>query len=247
MNPTAGSHGGTRTGVFVAGTDTGVGKTRVVVGLIRALRSLGCVAGGMKPVASGVIGADSSILNEDAAMIAAVCASTGVDAADMNPYCFEWPVSPHIGAERAGIRIDPERIATACDRLTQHFEYIVVEGTGGWLCPIGSEATMADVAAALGLPVVLVVGVRLGCLNHALLSAQAIEHRGMPLRGWIGSLIDPDMPVLRENLQALGQRLSAPLLGWLPYSRERDGDAAALTLAALSLIGPHAPATSLTR
>lgn len=236
-----------RAGVFIAGTDTGVGKTRVVVGLIRALRRLGCTTGGMKPVASGRIPGDNQFFNEDVALISAVSCQMATNPEDLNPYCFEAPVSPHIGAERAGICVDPAKIVTSCGRLLQRCDFLVVEGTGGWLAPVGPSLTMADIARALGLPVVLVVGLRLGCLSHALLSAQSIARSGVSLLGWIGSLIDPDMPALRENLQALGQRLPAPMLGWLPHSRERDGDAASLELAARTLIGPGATAAPRSR
>jgi dethiobiotin synthetase len=225
-------------GVFVAGTDTGVGKTRVVVGLIRALRAHGWRACGMKPVASGTIATDDGFINEDVSSIAAASGHDGDILADINPYCFEWPVSPHIGAERAGIMIDTGRIVSSFERLARQHDIVIVEGTGGWLAPIGAVATMADVASALRLPVVLVVGLRLGCLNHALLSAQAIERSGSNLAAWIGSAIDPNMPAQLENLAALKHRLPAPQLGLLPYSRAPEHDAVALELAARAFMVP---------
>lgn len=231
-------------GVFLAGTDTDVGKTRVAVGLIRALTAQGWRACGMKPVASGTISTEYGVINEDVDSIATASNRNNATDADINPYCFEWPVSPHIGAERVGIVIDMGRIVTAYERLARDQDIVVVEGAGGWLAPIGPVATMADVAAALRLPVVLVVGLRLGCLNHALLSAQAIACAGAQLAGWIGSAIDPAMPAMIENVEALKQRLPAPQLGLLPFSRAPEHDAAALELAAHALMGPP-PRTAL--
>jgi dethiobiotin synthetase len=221
-------------GVFVAGTDTGVGKTRVTAGLLQALRSAGVRAIGMKPIASGTIAVDGVEMNQDVATIAEVSAA-GATLADINPYCFNWPVSPHIAAERAGIVIDLERIVSAYGRLATLCDVVVVEGTGGWLAPIGPGMTMADVACRLQLPVVLVVGLRLGCLNHALLTAQAVESAGASLIGWIGSVIDPAMPALSENLHTLNQRLPAARWALLPYAPGSELDADALEPAARAL------------
>jgi len=199
-------------GWFIAGTDTGVGKTRVTAGLLAALKARGVRAAGMKPVAAGRSGPE----NEDvAALRAQSCA--GLAAQDMNPYCLEEPISPHLAALREGIVIEPDRIIAAHRRLAARCEVVLVEGAGGWLAPISATATMADVARALGLPVVLVVGLRLGCLNHALLSAAAISQQGLTLAGWIGSLIDPSMRALDGNLATLVARLPAPMLGVLPH------------------------------
>lgn len=221
-------------GVFVAGTDTGVGKTRVVVGLVRALRAAGVHANGMKPVAAGMISTDNGMINEDVAAIMAVN-DPSLSRADIAPYCFDLPLSPHIGAERTGIVIDPRHIVAAYEHMAAGCDVVVVEGTGGWLCPTGPTATMADVARALRLPVVLVVGLRLGCLNHALLSAQSIASAGAPLIGWIGSVLDAAMPALAENLETLARRLPAPRWATLPHERGREHDAARLAQAAQAL------------
>jgi dethiobiotin synthetase len=229
-------------GIFIAGTDTGIGKTRVVVGLLRALRDAGVHATGMKPVATGTIQAVSGLINEDVAAISEVSAAEA-SRADINPYCFNWPVSPHIAAERAGIVIDLAVISRAYARLEACCDVVVVEGTGGWLAPIAAQATMADIAAALQLPVLLVVGMRLGCLNHALLSAQAIAQARAPLIGWIANAIDPAMSALAENVEALQQRLPAPLWAQLPHARDAQHDTQTLTaLAALAraLLEPRA-------
>ena len=221
-------------GVFIAGTDTGVGKTRVTLGLIRALRAGGVQAEGMKPVASGMIAHSGLFINEDTHAIAELNGNKCA-LGDITPYCFDWAVSPHIGAERAGIVVDLRTIVTAYARLSTGSSLMVVEGTGGWLTPIGEQGTMADVARVLGLPVVLVVGLRLGCLNHALLSAQAIEQAGALLIGWIGSVLDPAMPALAENLATLQKRLPAPQLALLPHAADSGQDSAWLAPAARAL------------
>jgi dethiobiotin synthetase len=230
-------------GYFIAGTDTGVGKTRVTVGLLAALAEAGVCALGMKAVASGT---DASGRNEDVTLIQAAneralgAAATGLALA-ANPYCFEWPISPHLAAQRAAVTIDPLHIAAAARTLVAQRTaaardaLLLVEGTGGWLAPIGPGRTMADVAAALGLPVVLVVGLRLGCLNHALLSARAITGSALPLAGWIGSHIEPQMWALDENVATLDEWLPAPRLGLLAHSASPRADGAQLAAAAQAL------------
>lgn len=196
-------------GLFVAGTDTGVGKTRVAVALLRALAAAGTRAIGMKPVAAGV--ARGAAINAD---VLALAAASGVEApqADVNPYGFAPAIAPHVAAERAGVAIDLETIAAAYGRLAARADVVVVEGAGGVLVPLGPRHDMLDVAARLRLPVVLVVGIRLGCLNHALLSALALAARGVELRGWIANRIDPAMEAQDESVAALAGRLPAPLV-----------------------------------
>jgi dethiobiotin synthetase len=219
-------------GWFIAGTDTGVGKTRVTAGLLAALSQRGVRAAGMKPVAAGRTAAGN---NEDVeALVARSCA--GFAAQDLNPYCFAEPISPHLAAQLEGVPIDPTRIVAAHARLAARCEVVLVEGTGGWLTPIGATATMADIAQALELPVVLVVGLRLGCLNHALLSSQAIARQGLALAGWIGSLIDPAMRALDGNIATLTARLGAPMLGHLPHAPCDREDAWHLGAAAEALL-----------
>lgn len=224
-------------GYFIAGTDTGVGKTRVTVALLTALADAGVRALGMKAVASGT---DAAGQNEDVALIQAVnrralgAAAIRVAPA-VNPYCFEWPISPHLAARRAAVTIDPGRIAAAARTLAAEDALLLVEGTGGWLAPIGPGRTMADVAAALGLPVILVVGLRLGCLSHALLSARAIASSALPLAGWIGSHIEPQMLALEENVATLDEWLPAPRLGLVAHSADPSADGAQLAAAARRL------------
>jgi len=234
-----------RTGYFIAGTDTGIGKTRVTVGLLRACRRAGVAASGMKPIASGTIVTDSGTINEDVFAIGSESRNRSGSApslADINPYCFDWPLSPHIAAERAGVEIDLARIKASYGRLATDCDAVFVEGTGGWLAPIGPDATMADVAQALGLPVVLVVGLRLGCLNHALLSVAAIARSGLPLAGWIGSAIDASMQAVPENIDTLCRRLGAPALAILPHMPDSAADLPRLESAARLLLGPDSAA-----
>lgn len=228
-------------GLFIAGTDTGVGKTRVTVGILRALAAAGRDACGMKPVASGaerVCGPDgggAALIAEDTREIAACC--PGIPLADITPYAFEPPISPHIAASRAGICIDIDRIAAAYGRLRLRGGVVVVEGTGGWMAPIRADQTMADIAVRLGLPVVLVVGLRLGCLNHALLSAAAIRRCGLPLAGWIGNAIDPVFEAAAQNIDTLARWLGAPPLAVLPHAAGGAAPAALHSVLALNALG----------
>ena len=203
-------------GYFVTGTDTGVGKTRSAVALVHALKSTGLRVAVMKPVAAG---SEPGQLNED---VRALVAASNVDAdlADVNPYAFAEPIAPHIAATLAGTRIDLGVIQAACGRLAAQSDVVVVEGAGGWRVPLNETEDMADLAQRLGLPVLLVVGMRLGCLSHALLTAESIRNRGLPWAGWIGNHIDPDMAQQAANLRALQARLPPPCVGVQPYSVE---------------------------
>jgi len=196
-------------GLFIVGTDTGVGKTRVAVAALRGAVALGLRAIGMKPVAAGI--EPGATLNMD---VLALRAAGNVDAppADINPYGFEPPIAPHLAAAAAGIAIDLGVIEAAYGRLAGCADVIVIEGAGGVLVPLDARADMLDIAAGLALPVLLVVGMRLGCLNHALLSALAIDARGLRLAGWVANRIDPDMREVNANVRALAQRLPAPLV-----------------------------------
>ena len=199
----------TTRGLFVTGTDTGVGKTRVAVALIHLLRARGLRVAAMKPVSAGSAPGE---LNED---VVALLQAANVTAAlrDVNPYAFAEPVAPHIAAQQAGMCVDLETIAAAYSRLAAIADVVVVEGAGGWRVPLNAQQDMADLAQRLGLPVVLVVGLRLGCLNHALLTAESIAFRQLPWAGWVGNQIEAEMPFRAENLAALHARLPAPCLG----------------------------------
>jgi len=199
----------TARGLFVTGTDTGVGKTRVAVALIHALRAQGLRVAAMKPVSAGSVPGE---LNEDVAALLQA-ANVRADIRDVNPYAFDQPVAPHIAAAQAGVRIELAVITAAYSRLAAAADVVVVEGAGGWRVPLNEAEDMADLAQALGLPVVLVVGLRLGCINHALLTAESIARRQVPWAGWVGNHIDPAMACQAENLAALRARLPAPCLG----------------------------------
>jgi dethiobiotin synthetase len=203
-------------GLFITGTDTGVGKTLVTAALLRALAGLGMRVLAMKPVAAGAELRDGIWVNEDVALLRAA-AEVDVPADLINPYLFREAVAPHIAAERKGVRIELPRIVDAFERLCGQADWVLVEGVGGFLVPLGPQQDMADLAMALGLPVVLVVGMRLGCLNHALLSAEAIQRRGLTLAGWVANRIDPDMAAYDESLASLAERLPAPLLAEFPH------------------------------
>lgn len=208
-------------GVFITGTDTGVGKTRVALSLMAVAGSRFEHVVGFKPVASGARWTQQGLRNDDA--LALWSASTlEVDYAEVNPYVFEPAVAPHLAAERAGVKIELTRISRAFDVLAQRADYIVVEGAGGWLVPLSDTTDMADVAATLQLPVVLVVAMRLGCLNQALLSVEVIAQRRQRLVGWVANCIEPDMPLLQHNIDTLRSRIRAPLLGVLPHMQRDD-------------------------
>ena len=200
-------------GVFITGTDTGVGKTTVACALLRGYVAAGLRAVGMKPIAAGFGNANGDL--------AALAAAGNVDApmAARCPYAFEEPVAPHLAASAAGIAIDLGHIRESYEALTWRADRIVVEGAGGALVPVGERLDMLDIAGALRLPVLMVVGVRLGCLNHALLTSLAIRARGLDLVGWIANSIDPAMERREENIAALERRINAPRIASLAYGR----------------------------
>ena len=209
-------------GVFIAGTDTGVGKTRVAAALLCAWARSGLRVAGMKPVAAGAVLRGGVSRSEDAEVLVAA-ANVEAPWEWVNPYCFAPPIAPHIAAERAGVRIDPAVIRNAFDRLGERADRIVVEGAGGLLVPLNERQDMAHLVRELDLPVLLVVGMRLGCLNHALLSVQAIMARGLTLAGWIANGIDPDMAEAEANLETLRQRVAVPCLGYLGHGASGAG------------------------
>jgi dethiobiotin synthetase len=199
-------------GMFVTGTDTGVGKTVVSCGLLRGLQARFHAAVGMKAVAAGVTG-DAE---DDIAQLRAA-SSLAVSAELDNPYALTDAVSPHIAARHASVQIDIGLITARYRRLASLAQAVVVEGAGGFCVPLSDTHTGADLAQALALPVVLVVGLRLGCLNHALLTQEAIQARGLRLAGWVANRIDPAMPAQQDNIDTLRQRLAAPLLADLAW------------------------------
>lgn len=209
-------------GYFITGTDTGAGKTCFSLGLMQVLQSQGHVVMGMKPVASGCSATPAGLVNEDALQLQ-VKASFGAPYGLVNPYAFEPAVAPHLAAADDDTRIEIEVIEQACRQLTAEADRVVVEGVGGWMVPINETQTMAEVAQVLGLPVIMVVGVRLGCLNHALLTAAAIERSGLEFCGWVANRIDPDCERQNQIVAALRQRLRVPLVADMDYMDERPG------------------------
>jgi dethiobiotin synthetase len=203
-------------GLFVVGTDTGVGKTLVSAALVRAYARLGYRAVGMKPVAAGAKLKDGVWVNDDVAQLQAA-GNVAVPAEWVNTYLLREPIAPHIAAEHKGVVIELPRIRTAYEALAARAEVVVVEGVGGFRVPLSETRDTADLAVSLGLPLVLVVGMRLGCLNHALLTHEAIAARDLHLIGWVANRLDADMAAYDENLQALSRRLSVPLLAELPF------------------------------
>ena len=202
--------------VFIAGTDTGIGKTHAACTLIHALRDAGYATCGMKPVASGCEPTPHGLRNEDALALQAA-GTAPVDYALINPIALSEPIAPHLAAAHAGITLSLPPLRRAFEQLRADHQCVVVEGVGGWMVPLAPDLSAADIAAQWQLPVILVVGLRLGCINHALLSARAIAADGCRLLGWIGNTIDPDMLVLDENLATLRERMPAPCLGVLPH------------------------------
>ena len=213
-------------GFFVTGTDTDVGKTLAACALLRALGASGLRVIGMKPVAAGGDTIGGRLVNAD---VAALMAESNVQAPAelVNPYCFAQPIAPHIAAALAGVSIDLGRIGSAYDALAARAECVVVEGAGGFRVPLGARVDTADLAASLGLPVVLVVGMRLGCLNHAILTAAAIRAAGLALAGWVANHIDRDMMYADENVAAIAERLDAPLIARIPFLHSPDAAHAA--------------------
>lgn len=206
---------------FVTGTDTGVGKTLVCCALLYGFAALGRSVIGMKPVAAGAVRSADGMVNDDVAMLRS---ASNVEAPPQlaNPYCFEPPIAPHLAAEEVGAAIELATIVSAYRQLATVADIVIVEGVGGFCVPLNHDEDSADLAQLLGLPVILVVGLRLGCLNHALLTAQAIRAKGLTLAGWIANRIDPAMAAADENVAALAERLAAPLLGMVKFAVAPD-------------------------
>ena len=198
---------------FITGTDTDAGKTFCTVALLRAFAQMRLRVAGMKPVAAG---AALGSLNDDVAALMAASNVTA-DGADVNPYCFTLAIAPHIAAAEENRTISIAHIQQCLRRLCAQSDVVLIEGAGGFLVPLDNESTMADLAVALGAPIILVVGMRLGCLNHALLTAEAIRARSLTLVGWIANCIDPAMTAQFENIKTLEDRLNTPLLGIIPF------------------------------
>ena len=223
-------------GFFVTGTDTGVGKTLAACALLHAFSAGGLRAAGMKPVAAGATREATGWHNDDVVQLAAA-SSVAAPRALINVYCFEAAVAPHIAAREAGACIELAPIKRAYDALARQADVVVVEGVGGFCVPLNDHEDTADLAVLLQLPVVLVVGMRLGCLNHALLTAAAISARRLRLAAWIATRIDSDMARADDNIAALEQRLGGPCIARIPFQRVPRAQRVAALLETQHLIG----------
>lgn len=208
---------------FVTGTDTGVGKTLISCALLHGFAAQGKLVAGMKPVAAGC---NTDNQNEDALQLLAA-GNVVIGYEQVNPYCFLPAIAPHIAAQHDGIKIGFARITESYKKLAALADAVIVEGAGGLLVPLNAQQDNADLAQELGLSIILVVGVRPGCLNHALLTVEAIATRGLILSGWVANVIDAGMMLAQENVTALQQRIAAPLLGVVPYLPRADARVAA--------------------
>jgi dethiobiotin synthetase len=208
--------------VFITGTDTGVGKTRISCALLLAARRRPLKAYGMKPVASGCVFKEGEWHSEDADLLRAYSTTPTPDLALINPYALEEPIAPQIAARHAGLAIELERLQAAHQALSYSANLLVVEGVGGWAVPFSDSAMQAHLVRALNIPVILVVGIRLGCINHALLTAQAIAADGCRLLGWIANRIDPKTLSADEGVASIAEELDAPLLADVPHGLSVD-------------------------
>ncbi|HEX7606159.1 MAG TPA: dethiobiotin synthase [Usitatibacter sp.] len=223
-------------GVFVTGTDTGVGKTLACCALIHALRETGVEVLPMKPIAAGAVERDGRRANDDSLALLDAAGSDGSILSDVTPILLREAMAPHLAARHENRAIALAPIGASLERLAARGRFIVVEGVGGFRVPLGENLDTVDLARAIGFPLVLVVGMRLGCLNHALLTAESIERSGLRLAGWIANAIDPAMAAADENVAALEERLGAPLLGRLPHRMNPDARSLARHIDARALL-----------
>jgi len=200
---------------FITGTDTGIGKTWVASALIRHLVAEGYRVAGMKPVASGCADTGAGLRNDDALSLIAA-SNVKLPYAVVNPFAYEPAIAPHIAARQAGRLIDINRIARLAQTIAA--DYLIIEGVGGWCVPLGEDCLLTELAKATADEIIIIVGMRLGCINHALLTAAQVNRDGLSLKGWIANHVDPDMPVQSENIATLQALMPCPLLAVLPWN-----------------------------
>ncbi len=203
-------------GFFITGTDTGIGKTTISLGLIAALQNAGHKVSAMKPVASGCETVNGELRNNDALRLIVAC-NQDLDYKDANPYAFKPPIAPHIAAEQAGVEINIATICKLAEKHKSNSDYCIIEGVGGWQVPLNKTDTVEDLAIALNLPVILIVGLRLGCINHALLTANAIQNSGLVLSGWVANQYIRENENTHAITSSLKQRINAPSIATIAY------------------------------
>ncbi len=204
-------------GYFITGTDTDVGKTVISLALVEKFKQQGFKTGVMKPVSAGCELTDQGLRNSDAVSLQKT-SNVELDYDTINPYAFAPPIAPHIAAVEKNTSIDIEHIKQCYQEIAKKSEHVIVEGAGGWMVPLNSFQTMADIAMRLQTPVILVVGLRLGCLSHTLLTVEAIRYSKLPLAGWIANHLSPNMPYVENNIETLKEMIDAPLIGCVPYT-----------------------------
>jgi len=208
--------------LFIAGTDTGVGKTMVAEGLLHAAAENHMSTAALKPVAAGCEEHEGELCNEDALQLQSAC-TLDLAYGEINPVALKAAIAPHIAAQQEGRRVSVDRLAGFCQGvLSKGADLTVIEGAGGWRVPLNNREMLSDLAKQLNVPVLLVVGMRLGCLNHSLLSVEAILKDGLPLAGWVANQIDSDMSCYEENLQTLKSAIPAPCVGTIPFKENLE-------------------------
>ena len=215
---------------FITGTDTGAGKTFVTCALLHAFARIGVRAIAMKPLAAGLAERDGVAMNEDVALLQSAMGGNAPPLSVINPYALEDPTAPHIAAARAGLRLELGPIEDAYRQARALAEVVLVEGVGGWCLPLNERQWLADIPKALDLPVLMVAGIRLGSLNHALLTARAVVADGCRLAGWVANVLDPDYPYAAETIDTLAGHLGSPPLATVGWSRESDSRKASVDL-----------------
>ncbi len=222
-------------GFFITGTDTEVGKTYVSCALLRAFSRNGKHVLAMKPVASGCQNSGYGLRNDDALQLINN-SDRKLPYETVNPYAFKPAIAPHIAAKQANATIDLPHLEQCYQAIASQADVTIVEGAGGWLVPLDEQHSIADLAAMLALPVILVVGIRLGCINHALLSAAAIRERGLKLAGWVANCVDPNCACVEENIHSISQRIDTPCLGEIPFDPQADAEKRSYYLKIRSLL-----------
>lgn len=214
---------------FITGTDTNVGKTLIASGLLVAANNMGLTTAALKPVAAGCEKTDAGLRNSDALLLQSVITEP-MAYEQINPIALEAAIAPHIAAQHEKRVLSADRLAGFCRGSLNQANVTLIEGAGGWRVPLNPSETLADLARILRLPVILVVGVRLGCINHALLTVEAIRNDGLTLAGWVANCVDAEMPALQENIQSLAARIPAPCLGVVPWLEPAEPNVVSVAL-----------------